>query len=852
MKQQPTVKNKLSDITIGFFNKDWTVEYYNKMMEGICQAGQKYGVNIIRYTVDVDHESKITRKEEILKIRELAYLHNLDGILFIGWDEEYFSRMGKHFNEMFKDIPKVSLGHKFKDIPSVVMTGKIYIKELLEHLIEKHHYKKIVFVPPWYYDERCTQYIKTMKQYSLYDPDLMINPKDIETTDLLERGHKVVQLVFDEWKIKPDVIMSMYAEETAGIFKALKERNIKVPKDVAVTSYEEGDAEKLLDVSLTSIYFPWREIGYYGCEKLIKMIMGEEIIFSEDIPSRLSINESCGCKERNWSTIFPYTLNRLRKNEPVLSDAKRIMNDETIKMNISEELLRTFPYLKINAQLLFDAMLKDYYEKTNTYYLSVIRDELYDIIMVNQGNFLMEDIEKVFDLLHQQFMFYYIHSEEEYTKFKEIIDNAYIYIRMKMSTVMNTRHTRIRKFQYELYSFGKELLTSFNIEECFNILRDNLSRLNITGCHIFLFEDPQKSYDRCKLVFSYSQSSPLFEEGKTYWIKDFVSQLKGKGLNISCQMLNVQSESIGVIFFEYNIADEHFYNLVAMQIGSAIKGANLFTNLKNTQKKLIKKAHQAGMAEVARDSLHNIGNVLNSINITLQNMKKDFKEYPLEDYNMACDLLESQMDHLDEFMSEKGKGQKLLSFYLKLRDIFNETNQKNLSQLNRLIEKVDLIKQIILYQKDYASKEKFLEEVHIKSLMQDALAIIDKKDCKIINTVDEKLYVIGVKTQVTHIFINLLKNAVEAMENTPKEDKIITISARKKKNTVEIVISDRGQGIEKNLLDRIFSHGFSTKEKGQGFGLHSCANYMMQMGGSIRAESKGLNKGATFILEFRA
>lgn len=851
MKEQ-ILKRNLSNINIGFFHERWREEYSNKMMEGVCQAGLKYGVNIIRYAIDINQENRRIKEEDMFRLRELAYSHKLDGILFIGWDEAYSEQLGKHFYNMFKDVPKVSLGHKIKDIPSVVMEGKLYIKELLEHLIETHHYKKIIFASPLFHDERYYQYVKSMKQYSLYDPNFIINPQDIQTRDLFERGQEIVKLVLDKRNIKPDVIMSMYTEETTGIFEELKERNMKVPKDIAVTSYEEGDADKLLDVALTSIYFPWREIGYYGCEKLIKILLGEETSFYEDIPSRLSINESCGCKERSWSTVFPYTLNKLRKSESTLSHPNKTMDDEIIKKNISEELIRTFPCVNINTHLLLDAMLRDYYENTSTHYLNMIRDEFYDFIINNQSNFLIEDIEKVFDLLHHQFIFYYIHSEEEYKKFREIIDNVYIYIRMKMATVINARHKRIRTLQYDLYDFGKELLTSFNIDECFRILENNLSRFSIPGCYIFLFEDETKSYDNCRLVFNYSKECKLFDDDKTYYIKDFASRLRGKGLNITCQMLEVQSESIGVVFFEYNIVDEHFYSLVAMQISSAIKGANLLTNLKNTQKELVEKAHKAGMAEVATDSLHNIGNVLNSINISLQNMQADLKDYPLQDYNMACDLLETQMDHLDEFMSKEGKGPKLLSFYLKLRDRFNEADHKNFLHVNRLIEKVDLIKKIILHQKYYASKDKFLEEVSLRSLMLDAINIIDKKGCKIINNINESIKIMAVKIQVTHIFINVLKNAVEAMGNTPKEDKIITIDSKPRGELIQVSISDKGHGIEAHLIDRIFEHGFSTKESGQGFGLHSCANYMAQMGGAIRAESQGLGKGTTFILEFRA
>lgn len=66
---------------------------------------------------------------------------------------------------------------------------------------------------------------------------------------------------------------------------------------------------------------------------------------------------------------------------------------------------------------------------------------------------------------------------------------------------------------------------------------------------------------------------------------------------------------------------------------------------------------------------------------------------------------------------------------------------------------------------------------------------------------------------------------------------------------IRIVVEDAGVGLAPENLTRIFSHGFTTKRDGHGFGLHSGANTARQLGGSLWAESKGLGCGATFILE---
>ena len=62
-------------------------------------------------------------------------------------------------------------------------------------------------------------------------------------------------------------------------------------------------------------------------------------------------------------------------------------------------------------------------------------------------------------------------------------------------------------------------------------------------------------------------------------------------------------------------------------------------------------------------------------------------------------------------------------------------------------------------------------------------------------------------------------------------------------------VSDNGIGIPPENLTRIFSHGFSTRKGGHGFGLHSGANAAKEMGGQLSVHSDGVGKGATFTLE---
>jgi signal transduction histidine kinase len=105
--------------------------------------------------------------------------------------------------------------------------------------------------------------------------------------------------------------------------------------------------------------------------------------------------------------------------------------------------------------------------------------------------------------------------------------------------------------------------------------------------------------------------------------------------------------------------------------------------------------------------------------------------------------------------------------------------------------------------------------------------------------------------KVLQILINLLRNAKYALDESKRADKRITISVSVVNDrSVHIVVADNGIGISPENLTRIFAHGFTTREEGHGFGLHSGALAAHAMGGSLSVTSAGTGHGATFTLEF--
>lgn len=272
------------------------------------------------------------------------------------------------------------------------------------------------------------------------------------------------------------------------------------------------------------------------------------------------------------------------------------------------------------------------------------------------------------------------------------------------------------------------------------------------------------------------------------------------------------------------------------------------------QKELFEHAHKAGMADIATGVLHNVGNILNSVLISATVIQETVKKSNLEGFVKANNLLRENINNMSDFVLNNVKGQKLFQYYLKLEDLLRQEQSIVFENIDRLNEKISIISEVIIAQQIYAKENFFTEKLSLADVIESALTLqagsIQRHDIKIKKELQEVPDIYAQRTKLLHILMNLYKNAKEAMEGMPNEKKELLIKLEMDAQNVYIRISDNGCGIKEENFKKIFNHGFTTKSNGHGFGLHTCVNHMAEMNGKIWVESKGENKGATFVLMF--
>lgn len=276
--------------------------------------------------------------------------------------------------------------------------------------------------------------------------------------------------------------------------------------------------------------------------------------------------------------------------------------------------------------------------------------------------------------------------------------------------------------------------------------------------------------------------------------------------------------------------------------------------LRQAQSELMTTARQAGMAEIATNVLHNVGNILNSVNVSADLIGSTLHKSRVQGLSRGMQLMNEHAADLAHFLVHDEKGKILPGYLNGISQTLVQEQQGMLKELELLTRSIDHIKDVVATQQSYAGGGSIVEPVQISDLVEDALRMngvsLARHGVTVVKEFAQVPEALLDRSRVLQILVNLISNAKNAMAGmSPGSHKITLRVEPVGDSTLRVSVMDVGEGIPAENLTRIFSHGFTTRKTGHGFGLHSCALAVSQMGGTLSAHSDGPGRGATFTLE---
>ena len=339
------------------------------------------------------------------------------------------------------------------------------------------------------------------------------------------------------------------------------------------------------------------------------------------------------------------------------------------------------------------------------------------------------------------------------------------------------------------------------------------------------FEDEQKILQTGEPLLDKLECTKT-SDGKTYWVLSTKIPWRDEDGNI-----------IGTFGVSHDI--------------TALKEAE--AKLNQIHKQLLETSRQAGMAEVAVSVLHNVGNVLNSVNVASSCVADSIRNSKAANLSKIVALLREHEADLGHFITNDPKGKQLPGYLAQLAEHLAGEQTDALDNLARLQKNVEHIREIVAMQQNYAKTSGVLESLPIVDLVEDAVRMnvgsMERHNIKMLREYSETPLVLADKHKVLQILVNVISNAKHACTDSEKQNKQIILRVVNGNERIKISVIDNGVGIPAENMTRIFNYGFTTRKDGHGFGLHNGALAAKEMGGSLAAFSEGPGRGATFTLE---
>jgi len=274
--------------------------------------------------------------------------------------------------------------------------------------------------------------------------------------------------------------------------------------------------------------------------------------------------------------------------------------------------------------------------------------------------------------------------------------------------------------------------------------------------------------------------------------------------------------------------------------------------VERVQKELVDASRQAGMAEVATNVLHNVGNVLNSVNVSASLVAERIRTGKGPRLAEVATLIEQNSTDLPRFIAEDERGRKLPKYLRALATQLASERDHLLTELANLRANIDHIREAVSMQQAYARRGGVLETVGVVDLVEDSLRMNTGALTRHQNALErdfrDRPEIVVDRHKVLQILVNLIRNAKHACDESGRKDKKIILRIESAPDGVSIEVIDNGVGIAPDVMARLFTHGFTTRKSGHGFGLHSASLAATELGGRLVASSDGVGHGAAFRL----
>ncbi|MBN2046880.1 MAG: response regulator [Anaerolineaceae bacterium] len=816
--------------TIAFFSQSpggaYGVEKW-WMWQGIMNAASERGVNVL-YVAG----SEINRDPHSV-LYEILDKNRVDGIL--SW-HSFVSLSTSHeelaeFMSMFAPTPIVTIENKLENYPAVLIDNYFGMRKLIDHLVSVHQFRRIAMlkIANWSSGARISAYEQIMQDYEIYDPALVLTWDDIRARVAAHQSGKPFGL---------EAVVAPLDSEATALLELFKANGIRVPEDVCVTGYNDGQSVRLSDPPITAVSLPFYRMGFQATTILLDQIAGRSVPSLTFMPLGLSVRNSCGCQESILEKVdLTFSESKRQPFSAVWAQRGRIIRTLLNATDVHHryrlrvwinELLNTFLHC-------FSEPEPDHSVFENT--LKNILDEF-----ANLGEESMV-FNNILSAMRSELVHYL--ENDMIINFENLFQRARVMVSQKAIHVLEHRNQIYLTRTEVIRDIERSIMLGQNYADFLEKLSDVLPRMDIPAFYLVTYANPDSPAAESRLLFAYQngRTIPLPEGGILFPTKELlpssISLEHQNNLHL-IESLHVEEEQVGYLLFEFSKdttdSEGMIYSIFSTQIGSAIKGIRLHDEIRSAWER----------AEEERELSENRRQAAEEANLLKSRFLSLVSHELRNPLNLIIHNAEMAKEPLNDDELNHGATPDLHQYLSRI--------SKNASHLNSLISDV-----LDLTSSQMGKIELNNEPINMNQFMLDAAdlasQIANNRGLECVIDIDENLpEVWGDPGRLRQVILNLLGNASKFTELGE-----IRLRAEKLDNQVMILISDTGIGIPEDEQMRIFDE-FQQSERtsargfgGMGLGLAISRKLIELHKGQIGVYSSGVaGEGSTFYFTLPA
>lgn len=745
-------------------------------------------------------------------IFDLASNQSLNGL--ITWSSSLGGVLGpadiKSFHQRYQTLPMVSLAQFMEGMPTVSVDSYLGMRALLTHLIEEHGFKRLAFIrgpeEHYYAQERYRAYLDSLQACGgSLDPDLVTRPLPWEA------GAEAIAILLDERGLIPgkdfDAVVAVSDMMAIWAMKTLQARGFEVPKDVAVTGFNNSREERLSTPPLTTVDLPFGEQGSKAMEVLLQQLAGESVPALITLPSKLIVRQSCGCPSKAiaLATLMPADRAEKESGEKKLEDVRAgcVAEMETATGLHSEDGHATF-------ESIFNAFI-DSFQSPSLSFLSILYNALQDITRADLDVVHWQNMISVLRRWALQYL-------PDADLVEILISQSRVVVEEAVQRAQAYSQWRADREAEVLRETNRALLTTFDVNQLTDVLAERLPALEIPSVYLVTYEEPTDAevpeYARLILAYCDHERASLERPGLRFSTDQIIPREflpSNRRYSLVVEPLYFQDKSLGYVVFETGPHDGNTYELLRSNLSSALQGAMLFQEIQQARLDA-EKADRIKTRLLANVS-HEMRTPLNIITGYTQDAIQKPEKY-------GGEIPAALLNDLHQIQSNAEHQLRVINDLLDL-------SRAEIDELDLTLELIDPCQLLQDAFHDLAGRSASLD-------------IQWKLD------VPERLpHIHADAVRLRQIFLNLLSNAKKYTQSGE-----ITLGAEVAPPQIHFWVTDTGLGIDREQQERIFEPFVTLEENrriagGIGLGLSITRHLVALHGGTMKLDSQP-SLGSTF------